>query len=392
MRPDIAATDALADSLARLLPALEAFTRFEVRPGGAAHGLARGPRRAAARVRGGTRGGARCAALSRHRERAQDRRSGLLGLGHDDADDGAGSRTARGRDRGGAALVGDTRQLSRGPRAALAPTPRRVARSLRRRVHERGRDGEPCRPRRRPPACRRDSRLRSRASTASNARRAAHLCVDRGASRRPPRLRRSRARPPGAAHDSGRREEDSRPLGARARPRRGPRGGPHARRRRRVRRRREHRRRGADRRDARDRHARRVWLHVDGAYGGFGVLDPRVKPLYGDLSKIDSFAVDPHKWMAVPVGCGAAFVRDGGLLARALTLEPAAYVEMAPTGTGDLGSPFDERGEGTPTIPSTTRRRRAASRCGPRSRRWARPACARASSATTTARAASPRA
>ncbi|HMA28462.1 MAG TPA: pyridoxal-dependent decarboxylase, partial [Thermoanaerobaculia bacterium] len=95
-------------------------------------------------------------------------------------------------------------------------------------------------------------------------------------------------------------------------------------------------------------HARGVWLHVDGAYGGFGVLDPRVAPLYGDLSKIDSFAVDPHKWMAVPVGCGAGFVRDGGLLARALTLEPAAYVEMAPTGTGDLGSPFDERGEGNP--------------------------------------------
>ena len=95
-------------------------------------------------------------------------------------------------------------------------------------------------------------------------------------------------------------------------------------------------------------HARGVWLHVDGAYGGFGVLDPRVAPLYGDLSKIDSFAVDPHKWMAVPVGCGAGFVRDGGVLARALTLEPAAYVEMAPTGTGDLGSPFDERGEGNP--------------------------------------------
>ena len=39
-------------------------------------------------------------------------------------------------------------------------------------------------------------------------------------------------------------------------------------------------------------------------------------------------------------------MRDGGFLARALTLEPAAYVEMAPTGTGDLGSPFDQRGEG----------------------------------------------
>ena len=45
MRPDIAATDALSDSLARVLPALEAFTRFEgADPAGAAHGLARGPR------------------------------------------------------------------------------------------------------------------------------------------------------------------------------------------------------------------------------------------------------------------------------------------------------------------------------------------------------------
>ena len=38
---------------------------------------------------------------------------------------------------------------------------------------------------------------------------------------------------------------------------------------------------------------------------------------------------------------------------------------MAPTGTGDLGSPFDERGEGNPTTRSTTPRRRAASPCGP---------------------------
>jgi len=97
-------------------------------------------------------------------------------------------------------------------------------------------------------------------------------------------------------------------------------------------------------------HERGVWLHVDGAYGGFGVLDPRVAPLYGDLTEIDSFAVDPHKWMAAPVGCGAAFVRDGGFLARALTLEPAAYVEMAPTDTGDTDSPFDQLGEGNPNF------------------------------------------
>jgi aromatic-L-amino-acid decarboxylase len=95
-------------------------------------------------------------------------------------------------------------------------------------------------------------------------------------------------------------------------------------------------------------HARGVWLHVDGAYGGFGVLDERVRARYGDLGAVDSFAVDPHKWLAVPVGCGATFVRDGGLLERALALEPAAYVAHAPRRDGDPGSPFDVLGEGNP--------------------------------------------
>ncbi|HSW43711.1 MAG TPA: aminotransferase class V-fold PLP-dependent enzyme, partial [Patescibacteria group bacterium] len=61
---------------------------------------------------------------------------------------------------------------------------------------------------------------------------------------------------------------------------------------------------------ARIAHERETWLHVDGAYGGFGLLDPRVRDLYGDLATYDSFAVDPHKWMAAPVGTGAAIVRD----------------------------------------------------------------------------------
>ncbi len=34
--------------------------------------------------------------------------------------------------------------------------------------------------------------------------------------------------------------------------------------------------------------------------------------LYGDVSAYDSFAIDPHKWLAAPVGTGAAIVRDRG--------------------------------------------------------------------------------
>jgi len=87
---------------------------------------------------------------------------------------------------------------------------------------------------------------------------------------------------------------------------------------------------------------RDLWLHVDGAYGLFGRLDARLASLFEGLERADSVVVDPHKWMATPVGCGAVFVRDGALLERAFTLEPAAYLEGA---VGEehapMGSPWD---------------------------------------------------
>ncbi|HEV2150134.1 MAG TPA: aminotransferase class V-fold PLP-dependent enzyme [Longimicrobiaceae bacterium] len=70
-----------------------------------------------------------------------------------------------------------------------------------------------------------------------------------------------------------------------------------------------------------------VWLHVDGAYGLLGVLDPEVAPLYGDLGECDSLVADPHKWLATSMGIGCVFVRDAGIMERAFTLEPAVYVE-----------------------------------------------------------------
>ena len=88
----------------------------------------------------------------------------------------------------------------------------------------------------------------------------------------------------------------------------------------------------------------RVWLHIDGAYGGFGMLDPDVAPLLHGLTEADSVAVDPHKWLAVPLGCGATFVRDRALLGRALTLEPAEYLEGAASQEETVRSQFDGLG------------------------------------------------
>ncbi len=101
---------------------------------------------------------------------------------------------------------------------------------------------------------------------------------------------------------------------------------------------------------ARIAHERDVWLHVDGAYGGFGLLDDRVRERYGDVASYDSFAIDPHKWLAAPVGTGAAIVRDEGILGRAFTVETGDYdrERHVPAGDVDPGSPFDELGLGTP--------------------------------------------
>jgi glutamate/tyrosine decarboxylase-like PLP-dependent enzyme len=65
-----------------------------------------------------------------------------------------------------------------------------------------------------------------------------------------------------------------------------------------------------------------VWLHVDGAYGAFGVLDARVAARYAGMARADSLALDPHKWLQVPIGVGALLVADREQLRSAFSLVP----------------------------------------------------------------------
>jgi len=93
-----------------------------------------------------------------------------------------------------------------------------------------------------------------------------------------------------------------------------------------------------------------IWLHLDGAYGLPGILDPDVAPLYAGLECADSVIVDPHKWLGAPVGIGAAFMRDRALLQRAFTQEPAAYLEGTLAqrefrhSMDDFGTPYGDMG------------------------------------------------
>ncbi len=78
-----------------------------------------------------------------------------------------------------------------------------------------------------------------------------------------------------------------------------------------------------------------LWLHVDGAYGAFGVLDPRLAHWYRGLEQADSVALDPHKWLAVAIGCSCAIVRQGSLLQDTYKLVPS-YLSL-PAGQGFAG-------------------------------------------------------
>lgn len=65
-----------------------------------------------------------------------------------------------------------------------------------------------------------------------------------------------------------------------------------------------------------------LWLHVDAAYGGAGALADQTAGLYAGLDRADSVAVDPHKWMYIPVECGCALVRDRRAMRDAFSLVP----------------------------------------------------------------------
>ncbi|WP_406315369.1 pyridoxal-dependent decarboxylase [Streptosporangium sp. NBC_01639] len=65
-----------------------------------------------------------------------------------------------------------------------------------------------------------------------------------------------------------------------------------------------------------------LWFHVDGAYGALGVLAEGADPGYAGLHRADSLALDPHKWLGVPVDCGCILFRHAAEPRDAFSLIP----------------------------------------------------------------------
>jgi glutamate/tyrosine decarboxylase-like PLP-dependent enzyme len=77
-----------------------------------------------------------------------------------------------------------------------------------------------------------------------------------------------------------------------------------------------------------------AWLHVDGAFGLWAAVVPRLRHLVAGSERADSWATDAHKWLNVGYDCGFVAVRDADAH-RASMATPASYL-MA-TGTNREG-------------------------------------------------------
>jgi glutamate/tyrosine decarboxylase-like PLP-dependent enzyme len=70
---------------------------------------------------------------------------------------------------------------------------------------------------------------------------------------------------------------------------------------------------------------KRIWFHVDGAYGAFAAALPDAADDLRAIGEADSVAVDPHKWLYAPLEAGCALVRNREALRLAFSYHPPYY-------------------------------------------------------------------
>ncbi len=88
----------------------------------------------------------------------------------------------------------------------------------------------------------------------------------------------------------------------------------------------------------------KVWLHVDGAYGAPAILTGQYAKQLSGLARADSLALDPHKWLYVPVEAGVVLVRSARHMRATFSLVPS-YLQTDGKTEGVGGLPwFSEYG------------------------------------------------
>ena len=70
-----------------------------------------------------------------------------------------------------------------------------------------------------------------------------------------------------------------------------------------------------------------LWMHVDGSYGAFAILAESARSLFAGMETADSVALDPHKWLYLPIDVGCVIYREPEK-ARATFAHDAEYTRI----------------------------------------------------------------
>ena len=78
----------------------------------------------------------------------------------------------------------------------------------------------------------------------------------------------------------------------------------------------------------------KLWLHVDGAYGGAAAIVPEFRGVLAGCERADSIVINPHKWLFTPLDFSALYTRRPDVLKQSFSVLP----EYLRTAEGDAGT------------------------------------------------------
>jgi aromatic-L-amino-acid decarboxylase len=83
-----------------------------------------------------------------------------------------------------------------------------------------------------------------------------------------------------------------------------------------------------------------LWMHVDGSYRALAVLAESARKLFAGIEQADSVALDPHKWLYLPVDVGCVIYRAPEI-ARAAFAHEAEYTRIIGEGADEAFAFWD---------------------------------------------------